>query len=44
MQFNIRKFLREDKFEILSMMKVFYSSEAVFTNGSEEIFKRDFEA
>ena len=44
MQFNIRKFLKEDKFEILSMMKVFYSSEAVFTNGSEEIFKRDFEA
>lgn len=44
MQFNIRKFSREDKFEILSMMKVFYSSEAVFTNGSEEIFKRDFEA
>lgn len=34
----------EDKSEILSMMKVFYASEAVFTNGSEEIFDADIEA
>ncbi len=32
----------EDKVEILAMMKTFYSSEAVFTNGSDEIFEADF--
>lgn len=44
MQFCIRKFVEEDRFEILSMMKVFYSSDAVFTNGSDEIFECDFNA
>ena len=34
----------EDKVEVISMMKTFYSSEAVFTNGSDEIFNADFEA
>ena len=34
----------EDKVEVISMMKTFYSSEAVFTNGSDEIFNTDFEA
>ena len=34
----------EDKVEIISMMKTFYSSDAVFTNGSNEIFEADFEA
>lgn len=29
--------------EVLEMMKVFYASDAVFTNGSEEIFKCDIE-
>lgn len=43
MQFNIRKFELKDKAEVLSMMEVFYSSEAVFTNGSKEIFEKDFE-
>lgn len=42
MQFCIRKFVEEDRFEILSMMKIFYSSDAVFTNGSDEIFECDF--
>lgn len=32
----------EDKVEVISMMKTFYSSEAVFTNGSDEIFETDF--
>ena len=32
----------EDKVEVISMMKTFYSSEAVFTNGSDEIFEADF--
>ena len=31
-----------DKKEIIAMMKTFYSSDAVFTNGSEEIFENDF--
>ena len=34
----------EDKVEVISMMKTFYSSEAVFTNGSDEIFEADFKA
>lgn len=29
--------------EVLGMMRVFYTSEAVFTNGSEEIFAADIE-
>lgn len=41
--FKIRKFKDEDKHEILSMMQEFYSSDAVFTNGSDEIFETDFE-
>ena len=42
-EFKIRKFIEEDKHEILSMMQEFYSSDAVFTNGSDEIFETDFE-
>ena len=34
----------EDKVEVISMMKTFYFSEAVFTNGSDEIFEADFKA
>ena len=33
----------EDKKEILTMMEEFYSSNAVATNGSNEIFETDFE-
>lgn len=29
---------------VLSMMRVFYASNAVYTNGSEEIFRRDIDA
>lgn len=43
MNINIRKMKFEDKVEIISMMKTFYSSDAVFTNGSDEIFDTDFE-
>ena len=32
----------DDREEIISMMKIFYSSDAVFTNGSDEIFENDF--
>ena len=34
----------EDIVEVISMMKTFYSSEAVFTNGSDAIFDADFKA
>lgn len=43
MHFSIRMFEPKDKSEILSMMKVFYSSDAVFTSGSDKIFEIDFE-
>ncbi len=42
-EFNVRKMQKEDKEDIILMMKTFYSSDAVFTNGSEEIFNNDFE-
>lgn len=44
MDFEFRKFERADFDEIFSMMKVFYNSPAVFTNGSDEIFKSDIDA
>lgn len=40
----IREMSREDKTAVLEMMRVFYTSPAVFTNGSEEIFETDIEA
>ena len=43
MDFGIRKMQLEDKKEILAMMEEFYSSNAVATNGSNEIFETDFE-
>ena len=43
MKINIRKFKQNDKSEILKMMTEFYSSNAVSTNGSIEIFEKDFD-
>ncbi len=43
MDFAIRKMHIDDKNEVLSMMKEFYSSDAVFSNGSDIIFETDFE-
>ena len=43
MDFEIRKFREEDKNEVISMMETFYSSDAVSTNGSSEIFNNNFE-
>lgn len=43
MKINIRKFNQNDKSEILKMMTEFYSSNAVSTNGSIEIFEKDFD-
>lgn len=39
----IRKMATEDREEVLEMMRVFYASPAVFTSGSEEIFRNDVE-
>ena len=39
----IRNMRKEDTNEIFDMMQVFYRSPAVFTNGSEEIFRKDIE-
>ena len=41
--YNIRAMAGEDKSEILEMMSIFYSSDAVYTNGSPEIFLNDVE-
>ena len=39
----IRLMKEQDKETVLDMMRVFYASEAVLSNGSEEIFLNDFE-
>lgn len=39
----IRKMVKEDKNTVIDMMRVFYASPAVLSNGSEEIFKVDVE-
>ena len=39
----IRKMAQQDREDVLDMMRQFYASEAVYTNGSEEIFRRDVE-
>ena len=44
MESRIREITEKDKACVLQMMRVFYASPAVFTNGSEEIFIRDIEA
>lgn len=43
MDYEIRKMIENDRDEIISMMKEFYSSAAVSTNGSSEIFNTDFQ-
>lgn len=39
----IRLMNEQDRKTVLDMMRVFYASEAVLSNGSEEIFLNDFE-
>ncbi len=41
--FKIRKILREDTAAVLKMMRTFYNSAAVLTNGSEKIFAANIE-
>ena len=43
MNTQIRQMLRADKAAVIEMMRVFYTSPAVLSNGSEEIFENDFE-
>lgn len=39
----IRNMIKSDTNELLEMMREFYNSPAVFTNGSDDIFKKDIE-
>jgi ribosomal protein S18 acetylase RimI-like enzyme len=41
MKSEIRMMTRSDAPEVMDMMRAFYSSAAVFTNGSDEIFTAD---
>ena len=40
---KIRNMTADDKTAVFDMMKVFYASNAVYTNGSDEIFANDIE-
>ena len=44
MNIIVRKMNEKDRAEVIDMMNVFYSSDAVYTNGSIEIFENDFYA
>lgn len=41
---DIRQMISEDREAVLAMMRVFYASPAVLSNGSEEIFQADVDA
>ena len=43
MNSKIRLMTAEDRADVLAMMRVFYASPAVLSNGSEEIFLNDIE-
>ena len=43
MESRIRYMEEQDRHQILEMMRTFYASEAVFTNGSEDIFNTDID-
>ncbi len=43
MNIQIRKMIESDRNAILEMMRIFYASPAVSTNGSEEIFQSDID-
>ncbi len=42
MQTTIRPMVENDRTEVMEMMRQFYASPAVLSNGSEEIFEGDF--
>ena len=41
MNYEIRAFKESDREAVLGMMRIFYASPAVLSNGSEEIFRAD---
>ena len=43
MNSTIREMLEKDRKYVVEMMKIFYASPAVLSNGSEEIFKKDID-
>ena len=43
MNTTIRPMTKDDKETVLEMMRVFYASPAIYTNGSEEIFLSDID-
>lgn len=43
MEYIIRNMIESDREDVLSMMRLFYSSPAVYTDGSEEIFNADID-
>ena len=44
MNVNIRKMTESDRAKVVNMMRIFYHSPAVWTNGSEEIYHNDVTA
>ena len=44
MNYEIRAFKESDREAVLGMMRIFYASPAVLSNGSEEIFRADVDA
>lgn len=44
MNINIRKMTESDRTQVVNMMRIFYHSPAVWTNGSEEIYHNDVTA
>lgn len=44
MQTTIRPMEKRDKSHVIEMMRIFYASPAVLSNGSEEIFEADVDA
>jgi len=44
MSYTIRRMTAADADAVIAMMRTFYASPAVFTNGSEEIFQNDVAA
>ena len=44
MNINIRKMTESDREAVVDMMRTFYHSPAVWTNGSEEIYNKDVTA
>ena len=44
MNINIRKMIESDRETVVGMMRTFYHSPAVWTNGSEEIYHNDITA